>query len=89
MALPREEIHAEIIKQFNTIFLEQNESTELPVLEDSSILLESGIDSMGFAILVTELEDTLGYDPFTEADEPFYPTYFKELVDFYFDNQIC
>src|SRR6185312_1103506 len=33
-------------------------------LGDDSVLLESGLDSLGFAVLVVRLEETLGYDPF-------------------------
>jgi acyl carrier protein len=50
---------------------------------DEFVLMDSGIDSMGFAILITKLEDILGYDPFTLIDEPFYPTTFGQLVAVY------
>lgn len=65
-----------------TALLEEDEK-EVPVLQDSDVLLESGLDSLGFAVLVTRLEDTLGYDPFTEMDEPVYPQTLGEFVDVY------
>src|SRR3990172_5357914 len=34
-------------------------------LADDLDLLQSGLDSMGFAILITRLDEELGYDPFT------------------------
>ena len=43
------------------------------VLEDETVLLESGLDSIGFAVLVVRLEQELGYDPFTMINEPVYP----------------
>jgi acyl carrier protein len=46
-------------------------------------LLKSGLDSLGFAILVTKLEDELEYDPFTLMDTPFYPRTFGEFIDVY------
>jgi len=50
---------------------------------DDLVLLQSGLDSLGFAILVTQLETELGYDPFTLMAEPFYPRTFGELVEVY------
>lgn len=52
-------------------------------LNRDSILLESGLDSLGFAILIARLEETLGFDPFTLMDEPVYPQTFGELVAVY------
>ena len=52
-------------------------------IEDTTILLESGLDSLGFAILVARLEEELGYDPFTMMEEPAYPHTFGEFVAIY------
>ncbi len=46
-------------------------------------LLESGLDSLGFAVLVAKLESELGYDPFTLMEEPFYPTTLQQFIDIY------
>ena len=59
------------------------EGKEVPELRDDVVLLESGLDSLGFAVLVTRLEDTLGYDPFTEMDDPVYPQTLGEFVEVY------
>ena len=56
-------------------------------LGHDSVLLESGLDSLGFAILVAHLEDDLGWDPFTLSDTPYYPQTFGEFVTFYAANQ--
>jgi acyl carrier protein len=52
-------------------------------LLDDTVLLESGLDSLGFAILVTRLEEELGYDPFTLMQEAVYPTTFGDFVEIY------
>lgn len=52
-------------------------------LNDDTVLLESGLDSMGFAVLVTSLEEKLGYDPFLLMDEPYYPNTYSEFVGIY------
>jgi acyl carrier protein len=52
-------------------------------LSDDSVLLESGLDSLGFAVLVVRLEETLGYDPFVVMAEPIYPKTFGEFLDIY------
>lgn len=52
-------------------------------IDSETVLLESGLDSLGFAILIARLEEELGYDPFTLMDEPVYPQTFGQLVDIY------
>ncbi|MFA7570657.1 MAG: acyl carrier protein [Sulfurimonadaceae bacterium] len=74
----------EIIKETYMEVLEQTGSKLLvPELNDDVILLESGLDSLGFAILVATLEEKLDFDPFTLMDEPFYPSTFGEFVEIY------
>lgn len=55
----------------------------VPELKDDVVLLESGLDSLGFAILVATLDEALEFDPFTMMDEPFYPSTFGEFVEIY------
>jgi len=50
-------------------------------LTDDLPLLESGLDSLGFAILVARLEDRLGTDPFSDGGA--FPTTLGELIAFY------
>ncbi len=52
-------------------------------INDTSILLETGLNSLGFATLVARLEEELGYDPFTLMTEPVYPVTFGEFVHMY------
>ncbi|MBY6070793.1 acyl carrier protein [Marinobacter salsuginis] len=68
------------------LFFEALESTESNLngeLQDNTVLLDSGLDSLGFAILVARLEEELGFDPFVEMEEAVYPTTFGEFVAIY------
>ena len=55
----------------------------LQPLRDDLLLLDSGLDSLCFAIIVAELEDQLGVDPFSDLDEAFFPVTFGEFVGLY------
>jgi acyl carrier protein len=46
-------------------------------------LLDSGLDSLGIAMLVARLEDTLGFDPFTETADTAYPVTLGDFIRFY------
>ena len=56
---------------------------EVGVLVDETVLLESGLDSLGFAILVVRLEEELGYDPFVMMDVPVYPRTLGDFIEIY------
>jgi len=56
---------------------------KLAPLTDDLNLLESGLDSLCFAILVARLEDELGCDPFTACDDIHYPVTLGDLIRFY------
>jgi|TARA_B110000090_G_C13102433_1_gene339087 acyl carrier protein len=84
----KQNIKETISNVFLEIFAQEVDELPTPELSDDVVLLESGLDSMGFAILVVELEEKLGYDPFTISDEPFYPTTFGEFVNFYEKHQL-
>lgn len=61
----------------------QEDELEVPDITDDLVLLETELDSLGFAVLVTRLEDSLGYDPFSLMTEPVYPTTFGQFVAVY------
>ena len=46
-------------------------------------MLDSGLDSLGIAILVTRLEDTLGLDPFTDSDITSPPVTLGDFIQLY------
>jgi acyl carrier protein len=70
-----------ILSHLEQVAKEQN--VNLPPLSDDLVLLESGLDSLGFAILVTRLEDTLGFDPFSASDEVYFPVTLGDFVTVY------
>jgi acyl carrier protein len=55
----------------------------LAPLRDDLILLDSGLDSLGFAVLVARLEDRLGVDPFTASEDAMFPVTFADFVKVY------
>lgn len=63
--------------------LEATGGTAAGELTLATTLLRSGLDSLGFAILVARLEEELGYDPFVLMADPVYPRTFGEFVDIY------
>lgn len=52
-------------------------------LSDDLVLVDSGLDSLCFAIIVAELEDELGLDPFSDLDDDLFPVRFGEFVRLY------
>jgi len=70
-----------IISQIEQIAAEQNK--KLAPLTDELMLLESGLDSLAFAVLVARLEDRLGFDPFTASDDVYYPVTLGDFIRFY------
>ncbi|MBT8036533.1 MAG: acyl carrier protein [Verrucomicrobiae bacterium] len=48
-----------------------------------TVLLQTGMDSLGFAILVARLESELEYDPFVIMEKPCYPTTYGEFLAIY------
>lgn len=73
---------ADIQTTFASVWASEH-GTDAPALKDDTVLLETGLDSLGFAIFVSQLEEDLGYDPFTIADDAYYPQTFSEFVAFY------
>ncbi|ERT13831.1 acyl carrier protein [Photorhabdus temperata] len=82
MGINMPELRNKITEVFHEA-LEMTNSQLTGELSDDTILLESGLDSLGFAILVARLEEELGYDPFSVMDNAVYPTTFKDFVDIY------
>jgi len=59
------------------------QKVRLAPLPDDLNLLDSGLDSLCFAILVARLEDSLGVDPFTASDDVTFPVTLGDLVQAY------
>ena len=78
----------EKIKEFYVSVLEQTDrKLTVDKLEDTTVILESGLDSLGFVILVSVLAEEIGFDPFAGMDEPIYPKTFGEFISIY-ENHI-
>ncbi|MEO0830105.1 MAG: acyl carrier protein [Pseudomonadota bacterium] len=75
-------LKSDIARVFADVWKTEN-GTDSPELAEDTVLLDSGLDSLGFAIFVSQLEDELGYDPFTLSDDAYYPQTFGEFVAFY------
>lgn len=74
-------IRPEIIAQFKQVAKEQG--MQLAPLTDDLALLDSGLDSLCFAMIVAQLERQLGVDPFTTSEDVTFPVTFGEFVHFY------
>jgi acyl carrier protein len=74
-------IRLTVTSQIEQIAAEQR--VTLPPLADDLVLLDSGLDSLCFAILVARLEDTLGLDPFTSSEDVYFPVTLGDFVKVY------
>jgi acyl carrier protein len=61
----------------------EEQKVTLPPLTDDLSLHETGFDSLAFAILVARLEDDLGIDPFTLADDAAFPETVGDFIRAY------
>ena len=79
-------LFTQILKVYQEVYSSQNKGASAPQIKNETVLLDSGLDSLGHAILITRLEEKLGYDPFSISTEAYYPRTFGELVEFYRAN---
>ncbi len=70
-----------IIREIEAVAAEHD--IVLPPLTDDLHLLESGLDSLCLAILVSRLEDVTGRDPFSTESSARFPRTVGELIAFY------
>ena len=61
----------------------EEQKVRLPSLDDNLSLHETGFDSLAFAILVARLEDDLGIDPFTIAEDAAFPNTLGDFIRAY------
>jgi acyl carrier protein len=61
----------------------QEQKRALAPLSDDLKLLESGLDSLSFAIIVAKLEDEVGFDPFSSDEMVEFPITFGDFVRLY------
>jgi aryl carrier-like protein len=73
----------QIIREQISVVAEDTGSQLADEITSATILLQTGLDSLGFAILVARLESELEYDPFVIMDKPCYPTTYGEFLAIY------
>jgi acyl carrier protein len=74
-------IRSVILERVAAIAQQQDKS--LAPLTDDLPLLRSGLDSLCIAILVANLDDELGLDPFAADDQSEFPVTFGDFIRFY------
>ena len=74
-------IRLTIIEQMEQIAREHGKI--LAPLKEDLMLADCGLDSLGFAVLVARLEDRLGIDPFSVAEEAVFPVALGDFVKVY------
>lgn len=74
-------IGSEIAALFVEVAQEQNKT--LAPLSNQLGLLETGLDSLCFAIIVARLEDRFGVDPFNSDDEIDFPVTVGDFISLY------
>jgi acyl carrier protein len=74
-------VRATVTSEFERVAREQ--SRKLARLSNTLPLLDSGLDSLSFALIVTRLEEKLGFDPFDVPDPIAFPVTFGDFVALY------
>jgi acyl carrier protein len=74
-------VRSTVTAQFEQVAQEQKR--KLARLSDDLKLLESGLDSLSFALIVVRLEEALGFDPFDVAEDIQFPVTFGDFVKLY------
>ena len=74
-------IRTTITTQFEQVATEQDR--KLAALTDDLKLMDCGLDSLSFAIIVARLEDALGVDPFSSEHATDFPVTFGDFVRLY------
>ena len=74
-------LRSEILDEFKRVAHEQDK--RLGPLSDELPLLDLGLDSLCFAIIVSRLETVLGVDPFSGNEDAPFPVNLGEFIRFY------
>ena len=56
---------------------------DIAFLDDDVALVDSGLDSLCFAVVVAHLEDELGLDPLSSVDQARFPVTIGDLIKLY------
>jgi acyl carrier protein len=74
-------LRAVISRELQQVAIEHGRT--LAPLADELKLFESGLDSLGLAIVIARLEEALGVDPFAEGESIESPVKFGDFVRMY------
>jgi acyl carrier protein len=74
-------VREEVIDHFMQVA--KDHGRRLAALTDDLALLDTGMDSLGFAIVVARLESALGVDPFSADEFASFPMTFGDFVRCY------
>ncbi len=72
---------AVILDNIKRVAIEQN--CALAPLSDDLALEASGLDSLCWAIIMARLESCLGFDPFTSAEDVYFPVTLGDFIKAY------
>jgi acyl carrier protein len=75
------EVRAQIIEEIRETFAIEGVTYDDSMLDKG--VMELGVDSLTYAVLVTRLQVKLGRDPFTENPELGYPRVLGDFVNAY------
>ena len=75
------DVRSEVMAQFKQVAQEQDK--DLAPLTDNLALIDSGLDSLCFAVVVARLENSLGVDPFSTDEDVRFPVTFGDFIGFY------
>ena len=74
-------VRTEVTAQFKQVAEEQDK--DLAPLTDDLALIDCGLDSLCFAVVVARLENSLGVDPFSTSEDFRFPVTFGDFIGFY------
>jgi acyl carrier protein len=74
-------VRSTIQSLFQSVATEQER--KLATLTDDLKLIDCGLDSLSFAIIVARLEDSLGVDPFSSEKAVDFPVTYGDFVRLY------
>ena len=76
-------IELTVFSEIEKIAAEQHKT--LAPLSSETVLVNSGLDSLCFAVLVARLEDKFGIDPFSTGEDSSFPVTLGEFIRLYED----
>jgi acyl carrier protein len=76
-----QEIHTAVVGEIARLLAEDDKP--VPSIGPDDGLIDLGLDSLSFAVVITRLEELLGYEPLDLIESGAYPRTVRELVAVY------